>query len=95
MRKFYRNTIPGLFKTSVRSFCVNEAWLTNSINKNYDNLMKDFKNEPAELLMYQKQLTWRAKNLGMKELDLACGVYAKRYMQTLPHEECKRFEREI
>ena len=31
----------------------------------------------------------------MKELDLACGVYAKRYMQTLPHEECKRFEREI
>ena len=49
-----------------RSFCVNEPWLTNSINKNYDILMKDFKNEPAELIMYQKQLTWRAKNLGMK-----------------------------
>ena len=44
MRKFYTNTITGaLFKRSVRPFCVNDAWLTNSINKNYDNLMKDFK----------------------------------------------------
>ena len=96
MRKFYTNTIANaLFKRNARSFCANPEWLTGSINRNYDIMMRDFKVEPQELLMYQKQLTWRAKNLGMKELDLACGVYAKRYMQTLPHEECKRFEREV
>merc|ERR1712086_85694 len=96
MRKFYTNTIANaLFKRNARSFCANPEWLTGSINRNYDIMMKDFKREPEELLMYQKQLTWRAKNLGMKELDLACGVYAKRYMQTLPLEECRRFEREV
>lgn len=96
MRKFYTNTIANaLFKRNARSFCANPEWLTGSINRNYDIMMRDFKVEPQELLMYQKQLTWRAKNLGMKELDLACGVYAKRYMQTLPREECKRFEREV
>merc|ERR1711879_683029 len=42
-----------------------------------------------------KAIDLESKNLGMKELDLACGVWAKRNMHTLPHEECQRFEREI
>ena len=66
-----------------------------SADVNYEILLGTHNAQPSELLMYQKKLTWRAGNLGMKELDLAVGVYAKRYLQTLPVDECQRFESEI
>ena len=31
----------------------------------------------------------------MKELDLACGVYAARYVKNLSKEECQKFEKEV
>lgn len=96
MRKFYTNTIVStLFKRNARLFCNSDPFLKKHIDINYDKLMDTFKTEPKELVMYQKQCVWRAKNLGMKELDLACGVWAGRYMHTMSREECNRFEKDI
>jgi succinate dehydrogenase flavin-adding protein (antitoxin of CptAB toxin-antitoxin module) len=72
-----------------------ESQIQTSADVNYETLLGTHNAQPSELLMYQKKLTWRAGNLGMKELDLAVGVYAKRYLRSFPVDECQRFESEI
>jgi succinate dehydrogenase flavin-adding protein (antitoxin of CptAB toxin-antitoxin module) len=41
------------------------------------------------------QLLYRAKNLGIKELDLIIGSWATKYINTLTHEELLQFNDDV
>merc|ERR1719152_333592 len=65
------------------------------MNENYDVLLRGWRSRPEDLKLYQQQCVWRSSNLGMKELDLAFGMWSKKNMHNLSREECEKYEREI
>merc|ERR1712187_619405 len=72
-----------------------EEHLALEIDENHRKLMNSYKIKPDDLPGLQKQMIWRSKNLGMKELDITCGVYARRFVGHLSREECLKYEKEI
>lgn len=65
------------------------------IRKNFEDLINSYDKEPQDLEAFQKRLIYRSSNLGMLELDLLVGTWAKQYLPKMNIEECQRYEREI
>jgi succinate dehydrogenase flavin-adding protein (antitoxin of CptAB toxin-antitoxin module) len=58
---------------------------------------------PANAEIYRKMIIYRyiiytnkrCNNLGMKELDISLGGWAKKNAHTLSYEDCQQFESEV
>lgn len=69
--------------------------LASQIEKNYKELYKVYDQRPSCINTYKKQLIFRSRNLGMKELDLLVGTWAAKHVPDLSYSECTRFEEEV
>lgn len=69
--------------------------LASQIEKNYKELYKVYDQRPTCINTYKKQLIFRSRNLGMKELDLLVGTWAAKHVPDLSYSECTRFEEEV
>eukprot|EP01017_Pseudomicrothorax_dubius_P036331 TRINITY_DN5195_c0_g1_i2.p1 TRINITY_DN5195_c0_g1~~TRINITY_DN5195_c0_g1_i2.p1 ORF type:complete len:138 (+),score=26.82 TRINITY_DN5195_c0_g1_i2:100-513(+) len=49
----------------------------------------------TDLPSYQKSLIWRSSNLGMLELDLLVGTWAKKNIEGFSLEECRKYEEDV
>lgn len=82
--------------TGIRRFSqLGEHEVKQNMGVNYSKVLDNYMSMQDDLKTYQKKLIYRSGMLGMKELDLACGKWAKRHMFDLSREECERYEREI
>ena len=62
---------------------------------NLERLSETYDRQPADLQDYRKQLGFRSRNLGMKELDLLVGKWAQSHLGALGRSELARFEQEV
>jgi succinate dehydrogenase flavin-adding protein (antitoxin of CptAB toxin-antitoxin module) len=69
--------------------------LTKQIENNYKKLYQAYDHKPKDIQTFRKQLIFRSKNLGMKELDLLIGKWAESNVQSLKEDELLRFESEV
>ncbi len=62
---------------------------------NFDRLTAAYDRQPADVQDFRKQLAFRSRNLGMKELDLLVGKWAQTHLGALGREELQRFEQQV
>lgn len=85
--KLYRKYISKLFKYPSFSFS-NEGRLQGEIDKPDYSLSNDIN-------IAKKQVFWRVRNIGQKELELLIGDWWEKYNNTLSLQEIKDFSKEI
>ena len=81
--------------TSVDHIKVESEIFYQNQDKNYQEILDIWNKKSESLTNYQKRCIWRSSNLGMKELDLAFGAWARSNIFNLSEAECERYEREI
>lgn len=74
---------------------IDDETLAAQIDRNYKELYRVYDNRPTCINTYKKQLIFRSRNLGMKELDLLVGTWAAKHVPDLSYSECIRFEEEV
>ena len=72
-----------------------EESLAVEIEKKYKMLYEQYDKKPSDVVSYRKQLVYRSKNLGMKELDILVGKWALANVDRLDKKELERFEEEV
>ena len=91
LRNFFNRS-----KALTRRFSsVSDAGIEVLIEERFDKLYKDYAVKPENLEDYQKQLKWRAGNLGMLEMDLLVGKWAKKHLSEYDWEGTEKFERQV
>lgn len=78
-----------------RFFSVGDAGVEVLVEERFDSMIKDYNKKPEDLNDYKKQLKWRARNLGMKEMDLLVSAWTQTHLADCDREESLRFERQI
>lgn len=92
-----RNFLKSSFrKTHIqKKFSNSTTGMDVLIEERFSKMLNNYNKKPENEEDYKKQLQWRARNLGMKEMDILIGTWTRENLKNCSLEEALQFERDI